>query len=90
MESPYLNTETIIRLLAEQYPDKLEVLSQLKSIGPKKWFKKAYIVITEGYVKKNPVKESIVLQDEEVGTLVIDVLTDGKIKGIEILGRIEQ
>ena len=88
MKSPYLNTETIISLVAEQYPEKLEVLSQLKSIGQKKWFKKAYIVVSEGYDKRNPVKESIVLEDEEVGRLVIDVLTDGKIKGIEMLGQI--
>ncbi len=93
MKGKYFKIEWIIKLISEQEPERTDLFEQLNRIGEKSWPRQAYInfVSTE---KPNQVgsewqfKESIVLEHENEGTIVLDILKDGRIGGIEFLSQI--
>jgi hypothetical protein len=88
------DSKWIIELVKAQYPEKLEIIERLKTCKAGYWKSKAYIYFVSAtnpnQLKSNwQHKESLILEDEKKGTIVIDILTENKIGGIEFLSCIE-
>lgn len=88
------DSKWIIELVKTQYPEKSEIIESLKTCTAGYWKSKAYIYFVSTTNPNQPKsnwqhKESIVLEDEKEGTIVIDILKENKIGGIEFLKKIE-
>ena len=86
--------KSIIELVKTQHPEKSEIIENLETCKAGYWKSKAYIYFISTTNPNQPNsnwqhKESIVLEDEKKGTIVIDVLKENKIGGIEFLSCIE-
>ncbi|OEK04237.1 hypothetical protein [Roseivirga misakiensis] len=93
MKTPYFDIEWIIDLIKEQEPDRTDLIEQLKKSDTKKWIRQPYIyfVSAEGTNQSGlewQFKENIVLEHETEGTIVLDILKDGQIGGIEFVSQI--
>lgn len=80
----------LVELLEEQYPEKNEIIENLKDCKEGSWQSKAYIYFISPDNPNQPdskwqFKESIVLEHKTEGTIVLDVLKENKIGGIEFL-----
>lgn len=86
MKNTYLHISTLLDLMQEQEPERAEVMEQLKSLGDKKYVRQAYIYLLSPEQRKDEeVKESITLEHEVEGTLVLDVLSGGRLLGVELV-----
>lgn len=93
MPETYLQIELIIELIKEQEPHRLDLISQLKKSNKTKWLRQAYIPLVSDESANNPgtewqFDENIILEHEFEGTIVLDVLKNGRIGGIELLSQI--
>ncbi len=93
MKDPYFHIEWIIDLIKEQEHDRTDLIEQLKKSNRKKWIRQAYIHFVSGARPNQPgsewqFDESIALEHESEGTIVIDILKDGRIGGIEFVNQI--
>tara|TARA_R110000850_G_scaffold108909_2_gene221439 strand:- start:1129 stop:1413 length:285 start_codon:yes stop_codon:yes gene_type:complete len=93
MKSSYLHIETIIELLKQQEPERTATINHLENQAPCKWLKRAYIPINSSERVNQPlsecqIEESIVLEHEEEGDIVLDILKDGRVAGIEMISYI--
>ena len=80
----------IIELVKEQEPDRLDVIDALLKCTNGIWESRAYIYfVSQKNVNQKGAewqfKENIVLEHKKVGTIVLDVLKDGRIGGIEFV-----
>ena len=80
----------LIELAKRQIPDKPEIITALKDC--KKGFResRAYIYFVNADNAGQPnsewqFEENIILEDRKEGTIILDVLTDNRIGGIEFL-----
>lgn len=85
-----INIPDIIELVQKQEPDREDIIFALKNATGGKWEGKSYYVFvdTKNANKKGAewqFKENIVLEDDALGTIVIDYLKDNRIGGIEFL-----
>lgn len=85
MKSIYFDIALLIDLVQQQAPEYSGVVDQLATVSGKLWLRKAYITLDTSSDKIN---ETLVLDHPSEGTIVIDLLADGKIKGIELLSLI--
>jgi uncharacterized protein YuzE len=90
MTEPYFKIEWIITLIKEQEPDRLDLIEQLHKSEKKKWIRQPYISFISGERPNLPgsewqFKENVVLEHETEGTIVLDILKDGRIGGIEFV-----
>lgn len=93
MKSSYLHIVTIIELLKQQEPERTAIIKHLENQAPCKWLKRAYIPINSSERANQPlsecqIEESIVLEHEEEGDIVLDILKDGRVVGIELISYI--
>ena len=93
MKNPYFDIEWIIDLIKEQEPDRTDLVKQLENSDKKKWIRQPYIHFVSGARPNQPgsewqFEENIVLEHESEGTIVIDILKDGRIGGIEFVNQI--
>lgn len=93
MTNEYFKIEWIIELISEQKPERTDLIQQLNRIGKRTWERQAYIYFVSGFEPNQDgsewqFEESIVLHHESGGTIVLDVLKDGRIGGIEFLSQI--
>lgn len=84
------NPQWVIDLVKEQKPDRLDVIDALEKGIKGKWESRAYInfVSTKNANQEGSewqFKENIVLEHDTEGTIVIDLLKNGKIGGIEFV-----
>jgi uncharacterized protein YuzE len=94
MQEKYFYIEQIIDLIKEQEPEKLEFVKQLENSSKRKWIKQAYIYFVSS---KNPNQpgsewqfdENIILEHETEGSIILDILKDGRIGGIEFISQIK-
>ncbi len=95
MKDEYFKIEWIAELISEQEPDRIDLIEQLNKFERRSWFRQAYIRFVNN---SNPNQkgsewqfaENIVLEHETEGTIVLDILKDGRIGGIEFLKYISQ
>jgi uncharacterized protein YuzE len=85
----------IIDIAREQIGDDENLINALEKCTKGRWESNAYLQFVSSKKANEPdaewqIQESIVLQHEIEGELVIDVLKDGRIGGIEFISRIEQ
>lgn len=93
MKNPYFDIEWIIDLIKEQEPDRTDLIEQLKKSDRKKWIRQPYIHFISGARPNQPgsewqFEENIVLEHKSEGTIVLDILKDGRIGGIEFVNQI--
>ncbi|GAA0875786.1 hypothetical protein GCM10009118_21950 [Wandonia haliotis] len=93
MQKTEFHIEQIIELIKEQEPDRLDLIAELEKSERKKWIRQPYIYFVSGEGPNQPgsewqFDESIVLEHETEGTIVLDILKDGRIGGIEFLSQI--
>ncbi len=82
------NPEPIVELLQEQYPEELVLAQKLKKCVLGEWLNPAYICFVSN--RTQYVSNCIMLYDRENKTIVIDVLEDGEIRGIEFLANLRR
>jgi hypothetical protein len=93
MDDYYFHLNWIFDLVKEQEPERLDVITQLENIGNIKWIRQPYItfVPTENPNQFNlEYDDNVVLNHPTEGTIVIDILKGGRIKGIEFISQIPQ
>ena len=93
MKETYFDIQMIIDLLKEQEPDRLEFIDQLQKIERKMWIRQPYIRFVSAERPNQPgsewqFDENIVLEHETEGTIVLDILKDGRVGGIELVNQI--
>jgi hypothetical protein len=85
----------LIRLLHAQYPQRTDVLRALQLCGGGYWKNKDYIYFIRSMLAEQPNRESqivekVFLEDQKDGTIVLDVVADGRIAGIGYLSKVAQ
>ncbi len=93
MKDEYFKIEWIIDLIKEQEPERIDLIEQLKNSEIKEWLKQAYVRFVNGFRPNQPnsewqFEENIELEHPTEGTIVLDILKDGRIGGIEFLNYI--
>lgn len=82
--------EWIIELLKEQEPERTDLIEQLERNERREWFRQAYIRFVNAERPNQPnsewqFDENIELEHPTEGTIVLDILKDGRIGGIEFI-----
>ncbi|MEO0789888.1 MAG: hypothetical protein AAFY36_14560 [Bacteroidota bacterium] len=86
--------EWLIKLFQEHYPEEEKIAENLKECTEGWWKTKAYIHFIPS-IRPNLLgsewqfKKSLVLEDKEEGTIIIDILTQSRIGGIEFVDYIK-
>lgn len=93
MGDNYFRIEWIIELLKEQEPEKIELIKQLEQSTIKGWIRQPYIYFVSAERANQEGSEwqfayNIVLDHDTEGTIVLDILKDGRVGGIEFLNLI--
>ena len=95
MTEPYFKIEWIITLIMEQEqePERTDLIAKLQKFEWKDWIRQPYIRFVSGERPNLPdsewqIEESIVLEHDTEGTIVLDILKDGRIGGIEFVSQI--
>lgn len=86
--------EELAKLLKKQEPNRSEIIPAVQKINYENWQSKAYVhfVNPENANQPNSLwqfKENIILESDIFGALVLDILTENRIGGIEFLARIK-
>ncbi len=82
--------EWITELLKEQEPERKDLIEQIDKIERREWLRQAYVRFVSGFRPNQPnsewqFEENIELEHPTEGTIVLDILKDGRIGGIEFL-----
>jgi hypothetical protein len=77
----------LIRLVHAQYPHRTDVLRALRLCSGGNWASDKYIYFVSTQKSASPniesrIVESLVLNDQQDGRIVVDVIADGRIAGI--------
>ncbi|MCK7590928.1 hypothetical protein M0G43_10125 [Subsaxibacter sp. CAU 1640] len=83
MKDGFFKMEWLIELIQKQESERTDWIEQLKATEPQHRVKQAYI----SFIKftSDDFDENIELSHSTEGTIVLDVLKDGRIGGIEFL-----
>lgn len=95
MTEPYFKIEWIINLIKEQEPERIDLIEQLQKSERKEWIRQPFIRFASGERPNLPgsewqFEENVVLEHDTEGTIVLDILKDGRIGGIEFVSQIGQ
>lgn len=95
MTQGYFDIEWIIDLIREQEPHRTDLIEQLNKSEVRGWIRQPCVRFVSGENANQPgaewqFEENIVLENETEGTIVLDVLKDGRIGGIEFISQIPQ
>ncbi len=90
-----INIEKIIKLVQEQEPDRQDVISALRNCKGGHWSSKGYYCFVDSRNPNQPGSEwqhdeCIVLEQQNQGDIVIDLLKDGRVGGIEFIDLIDK
>jgi hypothetical protein len=77
----------LISLVHAQYPQRIDVLRALRLCSGGNWANDNYIYFISSQKNSGPntesrIVESLVLNDQQEGRIVVDVVADGRIAGI--------
>ena len=89
-KQPTFKIEWIIELIKEQESERTDLIEQLENSEIKEWIRQAYVRFVSGFRPNQPnsewqFEENIELEHPTEGTIVLDILKDGRIGGIEFL-----
>lgn len=95
MTTDKINIEKIISLVREQEPDKDDIVSALQNCKGGHWSSNGYYQFVSSRNPNQPGsewqhKECVVIEQENEGDIVIDLLKDGRIGGIEFIELIDK
>jgi len=90
----YFKKEWLIELLKKQKPKSTDLILQLEKMNETQWIKQPYIrfVNSKNANQKGAqwqFDENIVLEHKTQGTIVLDILKDGRIGGFELLNELD-
>ena len=90
-----IDIEKIIRLVREQEPDREDIITALQNCKGGHWSSKAYYHFVDSRNPNQPGsewqhEECIVIEHENEGDIVIDLLKDGRIGVIEFIDFIDK
>ena len=91
-----INIEYIIALVKEQEPERTDIVLALSNCSEGKWTTNGYYSLVIADNKPNQpgsnwqYDESIVIEQKNAGDIIIDLLKDGRIGGIEFMDLIDQ
>ena len=93
--SDLLNIEKIIKYVEQQAPDRKDLVTALRNCKNGKWTSNGYYQFVDSknanqIGSKWQFDENIVLEQENKGDIVLDVLKDGSIGGIEFIDLIDK
>ena len=90
----YFKKEWLIELLKEQEPKRTDFILQLEKMDKTQWIKQPYIrFVNDKNANQKGAEwqfvENIVLDHKTEGTIVLDILKDGRIGGFELLNELD-
>ena len=93
MKKSKIHIDTIIELARQQLPNRADIIDQLLKLEKKEFDIKTYVqfVNSEKLNQKGSewqFAENIILEHESEGTIVLDILKDNRIGGIEFINQI--
>lgn len=93
MRKTEFHIEQIIELIKEQEPNRIDLIEELEKLERKTWIRQPYIRFISAERPNQPgsewqFDENIVLEHETEGTIVLDILNDSRIGGIEFVSQI--
>lgn len=89
----YFDIEWIVELIKEQVPERIDLVEQLRKSNIRGWIRQPYVSFASPenanqLGSQAQFKESIILEHETEGTIVLDIFKDGRIGGIEFVSQI--
>ena len=93
--SELINIEEIINLVRQQEPDRQDIIEALQKCSVGQWTSNGYYRFVDSKNANEPNAEwqhdeCIVLEQEDKGDIVLDLLKDGRIGGIEFINHIDK
>ena len=90
-----VNIKEIIKLVQEQQPGRQDVIEALQKCSGGQWARNGYFQFISSKDANQPNSEwqhdeCIVIEQKDKGDIVIDLLKDGRIGGIEFLDLIDK
>lgn len=84
------NPQWLVEIAKRHIPDKIEIIQALEKCIQARAKSKAYIHFVDNEKPNQSgaewqIEENIILEDEEYGTIVLDVLKGNRIGGVEFL-----
>ena len=84
----------IIQLVTEQEPERSDIIKALKKCSYGRWagsdYYKFYLPANSNKRAGSQVKETLTLEHERLGFILLDVYRNGSIAGIEFMNLIEE
>ena len=90
MDNNYFRIEWIIDLLKEQEPEEIDLIKQLEQSTERGWIRQPMIYFGSDIETEEQFDRNIVLEHETKGTIVLDILKNGKIRSIEFVNQIRE
>lgn len=83
----------LINLLTNEIPNRIELINFTENITIGKWESKAYVHFVNPENPNQPnsewqFKENIILESKIYGTLILDILSENRIGGVEFLNKL--
>jgi hypothetical protein len=93
--SDTINIQAIIKLVEEQESSRQDVIEALKNCSAGQWTSNGYFQFVSSENANQPNSEwqhdeCLVIEQKDKGDIVIDVLKDGRIGGIEFIDLIDK
>ena len=93
MNEGYFEINWITELVRNQEPGRADLIQQLEKCPIRRWIRQPYVrLISSKGMKQSDAKlaiaENVVLDHETEGAIVLDILNDGRIMGVEFLSQI--
>lgn len=90
-----IDIESIIKLVEKQEPERQDLISALRNCKGGHWSSNGYYQFVNSRNPNQPGSEwqhdeSVVIEQKDKGDIVIDILKDGRIGGIEFIDLIDQ
>ena len=90
MKNSYFKVESLVELVHLHHPDRNDVIEALSMLEIAEFPRQAYKNFVSSERPNQPgsewqFKENLVLEDSEDGTIVLDILEDGRIGGVEMV-----
>lgn len=88
-----MDIEAIVELIKKQKPERVDLINQLRKQAKETIYLKPYVQFVNSDQPNQKgsewqFDENIILEHETEGTIVLDVLKDGRIGGIESISQI--
>jgi len=84
-----ITLEKIIELVKEQEPERIDIIKSLQNCKEGYWWDRSFFKFVEVYKVEGKENrhyvESLEIDAKEIGYIVLDMLSDGQIGGIEFL-----